>query len=283
MSRLSTTLKAGIAAVALTAAAATLFTSTEVSARGFGGGMMRGMGGHAVHAMRMPANHAMLGRVAGHRSLAAHGIHRELSRHAEHTDRHTDRHADRHDDDDRHHRHHDHLIVDSVPLFGPPLLIPTGGQTVIAEGPGGGTTIEKVEQPCSGGVLRVTTAKNACINGKVYIEGDNYYYCASENKWQSRHYSVPAVPAATCDGTPPAGKVLPPDWLEPESGEACQETGRTLVQYSPEGGHWMRITWKIWKCRTAGGAEVERLGASPERFNINEDISNDPPVSNEVK
>jgi hypothetical protein len=283
MSRLSTTLKAGIAAVALTAAAATLFTSTEVSARGFGGGMMRGMGGHAVHAMRMPANHAMLGRVAGHRSLAAHGIHRELSRHAEHTDRHTDRHADRHDDDDRHHRHHDHLIVDSVPLFGPPLLIPTGGQTVIAEGPGGGTTIEKVEQPCAGGVLRVTTAKNACINGKVYIEGDNYYYCASENKWQSRHYSVPAVPAATCDGTVPPGKVYPPGWEEPKADESCTDTGRKLVQYSPEGGHWMRITWPVWKCRTAGGAEVERLGASPERFNTNEDIANDPPVSNDVK
>ena len=64
-----------------------------------------------------------------------------------------------------------------------------------------------------------------------------------------------------------------------DAGEnGCKDTGRTIVQYSPEGLYWMKITWHIWKCVDANGKEFERLGTVTERENTLIQVTSDPPV-----
>lgn len=138
-----------------------------------------------------------------------------------------------------------------------------------------------VGNPCRDKVLLVETAKAECLNNIVTITGKKYYYCRTTKQSEVAPYSYPAVPKQECNGGGPVeGDWLPEGYTRPTSDEAggCQDTGRTIIQYSPEGGVWMKITWHVYKCHNSKtGQDTMRLD-HPDRSTDGTKASDDPPV-----
>ena len=186
------------------------------------------------------------------------------------------------------------LITDVIPQIDRPIFdvgVPInqfggGDRTFVRRGrtvySGGNTpaTFVEVGNPCVDKVLMVTTAKNACINGKVHIEGKEYWYCRTTKEIETKPYSYLAIPEQNCDNNNVIQmEYLPQGWKKAAVGEGgCTDTGRKIIQYSPEGLYWMKITWDVWKCRDANGNEVERLGTATIRENTGILVTEDPPV-----
>jgi hypothetical protein len=184
-----------------------------------------------------------------------------------------------HDDDPK----HDHKGLDIVVIpgiNGPRVFVPgysEGGYTPVRPG----LNDQLVGNPCKDKVLTVETTKAECINNVVTITGKKYYYCRTTKQTEEAPYSYPAVPKQECNTeTVLSGEWLPEGWTKPiyEERGTCKDTGRTLIQYSPEGGKWMKITWKIFRCKnTQTDKETERVD-QPERQSTLVSASDPPPV-----
>jgi hypothetical protein len=186
------------------------------------------------------------------------------------------------------------LLPDVVPLMNTPTVeiirqndqYGGGDRTIVRRGrpvfAGGNppATFVEVDNPCADRVLMVTTAKSVCIKNKVHIEGKEYWYCRTTKEIETKPYSYRAVPDQDCENnTVIQMEYLPQEWKKAKSEDGgCKDTGRTIIQYSPEGLYWMKITWHIWKCRNANGQEYERLGTTTERENTLIQITDEPPV-----
>jgi hypothetical protein len=177
----------------------------------------------------------------------------------------------------------DHKGLDMVVIpgvNGPPMFVPSyadGGYTPIRSG----LTNQLIGNPCKDKVMTVETTKAECINNIVTITGKKYYYCRTTKETDEKAYSFPAVPKQECDGSVvPSDEWLPEGWTKPiyEERGSCKDTGRTLIQYAPEGGKWMKITWKIYACRNhETQKETDRLDY-PERLSTGVSASDAPPV-----
>ena len=142
--------------------------------------------------------------------------------------------------------------------------------------------IVKVDRPCDGAILKVSTAHSTCVNGVVHISGNEYYYCPSKNQFEMRHYDYTPVPEIKCDGTTiPAGYVMPRGWDSTRDPKvhACVDTGNTITQWVTGPQFWEQVTWHIFKCFDENGQEVTRLFPDPD-VKVSTTSSSDPePVS----
>jgi hypothetical protein len=183
------------------------------------------------------------------------------------------------DDDGR--RGHNGLDIVVVPgVNGPHVFVPSysdGGYTPVRPGLQGQT----IGNPCKDKVLMVETTKAECINNIVTITGKKYYYCKTTKQTEEAPYSYPAIPKQECNAeTVLSGEWLPEGWTKPvyEERGRCKDTGHTLIQYSPEGGKWMKITWRVFLCKNGEtGKETERLD-QPERASTGVAASDPAPV-----
>src|SRR5262249_7920839 len=137
---------------------------------------------------------------------------------------------------------------------------PSGGGATEATGPNAETpnVIYAVEEPCKDAILRVSTARSACVNGVVHITGDNYYYCPSKNRFEMRHYDYIPQPEIRCDGAyrPPTFPV-PQGWTttnDPNAGACVRKNPPKYVsQWVPGPKNWELQTWEVYECKDADG------------------------------
>jgi len=292
MSRIRSTLNTGIAALAIGAAAIAL-APTPAAAFSLGG--FRGGFGH-IGGLGHTGSLGHVGGGLGHTDTVGHNSFANVGRgttpasrlseasqpektvpksegntSAKNQDSHSDsRSRDRNDYDRPHGRGLDTPIVtDDTPIFTP--------RPVIADGRGD----QAVANPCKDKVLLVETSKAECVNDVVTISGTKYYYCRTTKEIEEKAYSFPAVPKQACSGTDIIdGEWLPEGYTRPiyEERGRCKETGSTLIQYSPEAGKWMKITWKIYRCKNGETQqETERLD-NPQRESTDVKASDPPPV-----
>lgn len=203
------------------------------------------------------------------------------------------------------HGEHDHVFVPGFDLIVTDDTHVTPHGPVFADGPGkqegGGTVAEgpnantpdqivKVDKPCDGAVLRVSTATSSCVEGFVQISGNEYYFCPSKNQFEVRHYAYTPVPKIACDGKAVTMStlvdVLPQKWVSTRdtSVHACVDTGRTITQWVTGATYWEKLTWHVYKCFDNDGQEVYRLFPTPDReVSTTSSSSPEPITANDLK
>jgi hypothetical protein len=186
------------------------------------------------------------------------------------------------------------VLSDDVPqLPGRPVLadggnrVPSGGIVEVNDPNDTPSEIVKVDRPCAGAKLKVTSARSECVNGVVHITGDEFYYCPAKNRFEVRHYDYTPVPNIKCDGTRPGPQYpLPPGWTtvdDPNAGR-CQrkQTPQYVSQWVAGPQYWELQTWEVYECTDANGQTIDRLFRTPDVSNGGRIPSSDPvPVTPE--
>jgi hypothetical protein len=171
--------------------------------------------------------------------------------------------------------------VPTRPVFADGGNTTTGGTTA-TPGPNADTPtdIVKVDRPCNGAILKVSTARSECIGGVVHITGDQYYYCPSKNQFQVRHYDYTPIPETKCDGTVSGPQYpLPPGWatIDDAPTGACHRKNppEYVSQWVAGPQYWELQTWEVYECRD-GDKTVDRLFRTPDVTNGGRTPSSEP-------